>query len=93
MDSLELRADITETSGLKDAFVGDHPVLESLRAWMLERSAVADAVAERLKETFLIGDAETERVSSAPYGLTVSAPATAAAPFRRGEAEERKNQG
>ena len=37
-------------------------MLESLRAWMLERSAVADAVAERAQhQTFLIGDAETER--------------------------------
>ena len=84
LDSLELRADITETSGLKDAFVGDHPVLESLRAWMLERSAVADAVADRLKETFLVGDAETERVSSAP-----AAPATAAAHF---DAEKPKKE-
>ena len=63
MDSLELRADITKTSGLDKAWV-DHPVLESLRAWMLERSAVADAVAERLAATFLQKDAETERVFS-----------------------------
>jgi len=73
MDSLELRADITKTSGLEHAWV-DHPVLESLRAWMLERSAVADAVAERLAATFL-GDAETERV----FSLQKSAPASPAA--------------
>ena len=91
LDSLELRADITETSGLKDAFVGDHPVLESLRAWMLERSAVADAVAEP-RDVSHRRRRDGARLVRAVWANSVRARHRRRA-FRRGEAEERKNQG